>query len=383
MTRRRLRLTPDRCVLSLLAAEALLGLSDRLGWPAWHKGYAVLAAVASVGLFFLLMLLWFGAALVFRWRFQFSIRSLLVLTVAVALPCRWLAAEMRRAEKQSEAVKAIGGWGSVIYRGNPQSGLEPPGPPWLRNVLGDDFLADVLLASVHDDAAMQHLKHLTGLETLWLTVSGNDDELGPVNDAGLEHLEELDQLKELMIYGSRISEAALRHIGNLSGLRELDLFEARITGEGLRHIGKLTKLESLNLGNVQITDRDLGHLQALAQLQWLSLEGTGFTPAGLSHLTGLSRLTVLYVSGEERADGRWAHAALPYLANFTKLTFLWVDGLSGEDVKKLRAALPNCDVNVPQGMVGYGGSSSSPTSFPTPPAKDGPQTLPAPDQPGG
>ena len=33
--------------------------------------------------------------LIFRWRFQFSIRSLLVLTVAVAVPCSWLAVEVK------------------------------------------------------------------------------------------------------------------------------------------------------------------------------------------------------------------------------------------------------------------------------------------------
>ena len=47
--RRWYRLTPDRLVLLLLVVEALLWLSDRLGWPAWHKGYAVLTAVAVVG----------------------------------------------------------------------------------------------------------------------------------------------------------------------------------------------------------------------------------------------------------------------------------------------------------------------------------------------
>ena len=43
----------------------------------------MLIAVAVVGGAMLVMLLWFIVSLVFRWRFQFSIRSLLVLTVAV------------------------------------------------------------------------------------------------------------------------------------------------------------------------------------------------------------------------------------------------------------------------------------------------------------
>ena len=41
------RLTPGWLVLDLLVAEALLCLSDRLGWPVWHKGYAVLTGMAA------------------------------------------------------------------------------------------------------------------------------------------------------------------------------------------------------------------------------------------------------------------------------------------------------------------------------------------------
>ena len=53
------------------------------------------------------MFLWFLAALVFRWRFQFSILSLLFLVVVVAVPCSWLSAEKKRAKKQREAVEEI------------------------------------------------------------------------------------------------------------------------------------------------------------------------------------------------------------------------------------------------------------------------------------
>ena len=62
--------------------------------------------LASVGAALLLMFLWFLAALVFRWRFQFSILSLLVLVVVVAVPCSWLATEMKAGEE------AAGGGGS-------------------------------------------------------------------------------------------------------------------------------------------------------------------------------------------------------------------------------------------------------------------------------
>ena len=124
--RRWFRLTPGRLLLVLLAVEGFLWLSERFQWFAFnhHKGYAVLIAVASVGVFLLLMLLWFLAALLFRWRFQFSLLSLLALTVAVALPCGWLETAMQQAREQREAVRVVvkfGGWVIYDYQSGPSN----------------------------------------------------------------------------------------------------------------------------------------------------------------------------------------------------------------------------------------------------------------------
>ena len=102
--------TPSWLIIGLLAVEGLLWLSERFQWPTWHKGYAVLIAVAAVGVLFLLMLLWFIVALLFRLRFQFSIWSLLVLTVAVALPCSWLGVEMKKRGSSGKRWRPLGSW---------------------------------------------------------------------------------------------------------------------------------------------------------------------------------------------------------------------------------------------------------------------------------
>jgi membrane protein YdbS with pleckstrin-like domain len=108
------RLTPDRFVIGLLVVECLLWLSERFQWFSFnaHKGWTVLFAVAVVGLAFLVMLLWFIAALLFRWRFQFSIRSLLVLTVAVVVPYyRWRPARGPVSRREG-AGSAVARWGA-------------------------------------------------------------------------------------------------------------------------------------------------------------------------------------------------------------------------------------------------------------------------------
>ena len=105
------RLTPDRVVLALLAVEGFLLLSEHFGWFAFnrHKGYTVLIAIAGVAVAMLLMFLWFLAAVLFRLQFQFSIRSLLLLAIVVAVPCSWLATEMKETRKQREFVDGIFG----------------------------------------------------------------------------------------------------------------------------------------------------------------------------------------------------------------------------------------------------------------------------------
>ena len=105
-----LRLTPDHVVPGLLALEGLLLLAERFGWFTFdrHKGYAPLVTIAAVGAALLLTLLWFLVAILFRRRFQFSLLSLMLLVVVVAIPCSWLSVEMKAARQQcSAAVEAI------------------------------------------------------------------------------------------------------------------------------------------------------------------------------------------------------------------------------------------------------------------------------------
>jgi hypothetical protein len=73
-------LTPGRFVIGLLLVEFLLWVSNRFRWL--PKGWPVLIAIATLATVMLAMFLWLAGALIFRWRFQFSIRSLLALQLA-------------------------------------------------------------------------------------------------------------------------------------------------------------------------------------------------------------------------------------------------------------------------------------------------------------
>jgi hypothetical protein len=216
-------------IYGLLVVEGLLWLSERLGWPAWYKGYAVLASVASLGVAMLAMLAWFVVSLVFRWRFQFSIRSLLVLTVAVALPCSWLGVEMQAARGQKDASAAImkQGWGGVDYDYEfDASGFHPNailGQTWLRSLLGDNSFADVVGlyfgerqrngAVIEDlfnrfkieDANLEQVGDLHQLRGLDLSLTG-------VTDKGLEHLERLKNLRYLWLSDTKVTDAGVEKL---------------------------------------------------------------------------------------------------------------------------------------------------------------------------
>ena len=110
-------LTPGHCLLALLAVEGLLFLSQWFRWL--PKGWPLLIAVAAVAAMIVAMFVWFGVALVFRRRFQFSIRTLLVLTVVVALPSSWFSVDMKKAREQKavlERFARIGGWSITTTR---------------------------------------------------------------------------------------------------------------------------------------------------------------------------------------------------------------------------------------------------------------------------
>jgi hypothetical protein len=239
------RLTPDRLVPGLLAVEALLLLSEWGGWFPFnrHKGWTVLTAVAAVGLTLLVFLLWLAAALLFRCRFQYSLRSLLLLVVAVAIPCSWFATEMQQATKQHEAVQAIETVGRAVrydfetwdpFRDPFAAPVELPYPAWLRKLLGDDFCASIRFANLANTQ---------------------------ITDAGLVHLQGLSQLQGLDLSGTKVTDAGLAHLQGLRKLEVLLLINTQVTDAGLMHLQGLSRLQEVDLRHTQVTDRGVKSLQ--------------------------------------------------------------------------------------------------------------------------
>ena len=281
-----------RLPLTLLVLDGLLFLSGRLGLL--PKGYAVLIAVALVGGTVLLFAGRLAAGILFRWRFQYSIRLLLALPLVVAVPFSWLAVEARHARTQRELVAEITKFGGRVgydweWEAN-QRGVrltQPPARP--LGLMGGDFFADVAGVRVKDAKVTEallrdigQLSHLKGLalENVGLT--------GPM----LEQIKGLTKLRRLILDHNDIADSALESIREMKELEWLLLDNTSVTGPGLEYITGLSKLDLLQLNDSKVTDAGLKHIGALTNLHDLQLDNTMITDAGLERLKNLKHLNL-------------------------------------------------------------------------------------------
>ena len=323
--------------------------------------------------------------------------AVVVLTAAVFLTVMY-----RQAARQREAVAAVrrlGGW--VCYNcrydaSGRMTSASPPGPRWLRSLLGDDFFGrveGVKLSSVErleglgdfqllsrpcpgvTDDAMRHVAALPDLQ--WLALSGTE-----ITDAGLAQLEALAGLQRLWLDDTQVSDAGLEHLAALTRLRTLSLRRTRTSDAGLVHLAALAGLDRLHLEGTDCTlpgvlhlltglqnrslpealtvaglakcddagqvvsldlsttgagDEALTHVERLPHLQWLFLAGTTITDAGLVHLEKLSELTLLDLTDTDVTD-----AGLEHLADLKKLRDVHLTGSKATPagIRLLRQRLP-------------------------------------------
>jgi hypothetical protein len=280
---------PAWLIVLSLASTGFLFLSEQGKWFAFnqHKGWTVLIAVASAAAVLAVMLLWWLAALVFRWRFQFSIRSLLILVVAIAMPCSWLAVAIQRANTQRNLVTQIThatctigyDWewdatGSYIRSGR------LPEPRWLVSLLGADFFETIVLVDCTTNATDVTLAKIARLGTLQdLSLNGTQ-----VTDDGMERVRQLTELKKLSLWETQIGNRGLEKLAELSSLQELCLYKTHVTDDGLRYLRGMSRLESLSLDGTKVTDAGLCHLEELKQLRELGLIDTSVTETGVTRL---------------------------------------------------------------------------------------------------
>lgn len=168
-----------------------------------------------------------------RW-FRYSLRTLLLAMVAVSVGMGWLAARMKEAQRQRAAVAAIVSLsGLVIFDDQPDDLTAAPAassvPGWLRRLLGDDFFRTAVHVVAFNDATMEAVRDLPDIRRLDFVGS-------PATDAGLVHVSWLSRLESLNLSDTQITDAGLEHLHGLTRLRELCLRGTSVTNEGVKRL---------------------------------------------------------------------------------------------------------------------------------------------------
>lgn len=157
----------------------------------------------------------------------------------------------------------------------------PPGPRWLRKIIGDDAFASIVAVRLpipdSPQAAISSLSACHRLEHLTLT--------GPWGSKDIRGISELKQLKRLSLsYTRNVDDEALAEIGQLKRLEILHLTGTAVTDRGMPHLARLKGLKILSLNYSNVTDQGLVHLAGLKQLQTLSLRHTNVSGRGVDRL---------------------------------------------------------------------------------------------------
>jgi Leucine-rich repeat (LRR) protein len=141
----------------------------------------------------------------------------------------------------------------------------------------------------------------------------------PISDEGLRELERLPDLQRLSFtYCRKFTDYGLEALGQIENLKNLTLSSTNITNRGLGTVGTLNRLTVLDLTlSEDINDAGMSDLAALKELTRLSLRGTGVSDLGIDELADLTKLQSLDLRGTP---------------------------VTSEGVNRLKSKLPNCAI---------------------------------------
>ena len=189
-----------------------------------------------------------------RW-YQFSLKTLLVVVSLSCFGFAWIGWRMQQARENRErvaasekeiekTVAAIENSGGMVFSGNEERRPQT----WLEGQFDDPGDAD--------DPVRDDLKVTT---VIFLSYAQG----GKVTDAELEQLlKGLENLEDLDLYRTNITDAGLEHVKVLKNLRYLNLhWQKKVTDAGLEYLKGLESLQHLDLRGTNVTDEGVNKLQ--------------------------------------------------------------------------------------------------------------------------
>ncbi len=310
MRKRPWRFSPDRLAASALAMVCGLWLWDYFrGFGLfYHKGWLVLIAVAMLSATIIVMLVWWLGSLLFHGRFQFRIRSLLLLTVAIAITRSWFAAALAQSRRQAATIEwacSIGmdsryDWDDRSWDGAGAGFPRIAGPPpnCLANAVGVDFFSTpttigIGRSSVDVGSEIQRLAEFAPLWHLELD--------GPYfTDPQMERL--LPEISDFRYHDSHRIGAGLRLLGPILRPHWISVRSASLDVRAINTLAAMPWLRKLSFDSVGFSDDAVASFERLTQLRELRFDG-GYFPAEIlrrvGRLTNLRALRISNVIGDD------------------------------------------------------------------------------------
>ncbi|HWB11994.1 MAG TPA: hypothetical protein VG826_22405 [Pirellulales bacterium] len=218
---------------------------------------------------------------------QFRLASIFLLTALLAV---WLGVWVRQVHQRKELIAWIqknSGSLALTYthqldaNGRLDEKAQPPGPGWLRWLVGDEAFCEVETAS------------LAGAR---------------VTDADLRRLMVFRQISAIEIDATRVTPRRLGVLRQLSRLRYLRLGGLAADDEGMAEVARLEYLERfwlMGAGGNAISDTGLLELRALSNLQRLDLDRADVSDAAVAALrAALPKCRIILTDGSKSIEVR-------------------------------------------------------------------------------
>lgn len=205
-------------------------------------------------------------------RKPISIRWLILLVVFLSLGiCATIAWPILRERRATQFIDRLGGKFSRTEQRKPDWLWERFGSEW------DTVIALSLNKTTMDDASLDVVSALTNLKRLRLDRT-------KISDDGLVYLSGLTSMEVLWLDKTQIQGPGLVYLTGMSRLQTLRLSDTQTNDAGAQHLSQLTELTCLELRRTQVSDAGLEYFSGLSNLKVLDLQKTNVTDAGVTKL---------------------------------------------------------------------------------------------------
>lgn len=184
-------------------------------------------------------------------RLQFRLRTLFLLTLALAVLCSWMSVTIASYKREARAYGTLLSQSGPLYYEFNHFWFEPlpkyaPSTIVIRLCVEEQpsVLKTAMLCLDEPERDLSVLSEFAHLDRLRLS--------GKVNDENIAHLTAVSNLNYLHIISSDVTDGSLKHLSNCRRLRKLHIHLTEITGSALADSPCLTNLQTLQISSEQL-----------------------------------------------------------------------------------------------------------------------------------